>query len=459
MIISPSIFKNYDIRGIIPDELDIDGVKRIIQATAAYFRPSTVCLGYDARKTSRQISQAAREIFLANGIDVVSLGMVTTDMITFASGKFEYDLSIMITASHNPSSYNGFKMATKGGISVSGQTGFYQIRDLVLSNKEFNFNNQRGKLIHKNIYQDWIDFCFSLADLTKIKKMRVVIDAANGAGGKLFGHDYLTNKLPVEIIPLYFQPDGDFPNHLPNPLKSENLEDLRKKVKKESADFGIALDGDGDRIGFITSQGKFITGTVATAIIAKNLLQKSPGEMVLYNAVCGRVVPEVVKKSGGRSKRVRVGYSLIKKEMQEEKAIFAGEHSCHYFYRHVYNSEASLLTFLLILEEISGRGLSFTQMVDQIDKYPQSGEINFEVEDKEEVMKEVEELYKNKAKSIDWLDGISIWFEDWWANIRPSNTQPLLRLNLEADNKEILTNKTKELISLIESLGGRKSNQ
>ncbi len=458
MVINPGIFKDYDIRARIPDELDMEGVGRIAEAAVFNFKPSDVAIGYDARTTSKQISAILTEVFISAGIDVIDLGMVSTDMVYFASGKHNYDLSIMVTASHNPAQYNGFKMTTKGGVAVSGPSGFYQIRDLALSDKKFTFNkSKKGGLEHKDIFKDWIDYCLSFVKRENIEKMKVVIDAGNGVGGKLFGHKYLVDNLPIEIVPLYFKPDGTFPNHIPNPLKSECLIGLREKIEETGADFGVALDGDGDRISFLTPEGKFISGTVITAILARELLKKNPGQTILYNAVCGRVAPEVIKSAGGIPKRVRVGHSLIKTDMRKENALFAGEHSCHYFYRDIYFAESSLVTFLLIAEFFSKQNQPISKVIERLDKYPQSGEINFEVKDKMSVMKAIEKNYQNKAKSIDWLDGISIWLDNWWANIRASNTQPLLRLNVEADTEEILNQKTKELISLIESLGGSQS--
>ncbi len=460
MTINPDIFKNYDIRGVIPDELDMAGVNRLAEAVVDYFKPKQVAIGRDVRNTSPEIFSLFKEVFLGAGVNVFDLGIVSTDMVYFASGKLDADLSIMITASHNPAEYNGFKMMTKGAKAVSGDTGFYPLRDLVLSAKKFNLSSKnKGKLTSVDIYQDWIDFCLSFVDLKKITPKKVVIDAGNGVAGKLFGHPYLNEKLPVEIIPLYFKPDGNFPNHLPNPLNQDNLTDIQNEINRRQADFGVVLDGDGDRIGFLSEKGEFLSGTATTALIAGELLKKYPGEMILYNAVCGRIVPETVKNAGGVSERVRVGHSLIKAEMRESNALFAGEHSCHYFYRDVYFAEASLVSFLSMIDYLSLNEVPFSTAVRQFNKYPRSGEINFQVNDKQVVIKGIEKNYHQKADTVDWLDGVSVWFKTWWANIRPSNTQPLLRLNVEADNSQVLNEKTEELISLIESLGGQKSSQ
>lgn len=456
MKISTNIFRDYDIRAVIPQELDYDGIERLMKATAFYFKPKVVAIGYDARLTGPKIQKLSLKAFQDQGIDVVDLGQITTDMMTFSAGKYNYDLAIIVTASHNPSEYNGFKMAIKGGTSVSGETGFYSIRDLAQTKKIFPDNQKKGKLIKKDIYQEWIDFCFSLSDYKKIKPLKVVIDTGNGIAGKVFGNKLITQKIPIKIIPLYFDPDGHFPNHVPNPLVMDNLKSLIERVKKEKADLGVAVDGDGDRIAFVTEKGEFVSGTITTAIIAKNLLKKYPGETVLYNAVCGRIATETIKSAGGKPQRVRVGYSLIKQQMDKTKAIFAGEHSCHYFYKNVYNSESTLLTFLLILEFLSEQNKPFSEIFSLYNKYFVSGEINFEVKNKTKIMEKIAQEYQNKADKLDWLDGVSIWFKSWWANVRPSNTQPLLRLNVEADNLQLLKQKEQEFIKLITAWGGKR---
>ncbi|MFC1726962.1 phosphomannomutase/phosphoglucomutase [Patescibacteria group bacterium] len=458
MKVDPGIFRNYDVRAIIPEEMDWEGLERFAQATNYLFRPKKVVIGFDARLTGKKISALFSRVFQEAGVEVVDLGQVSTDMVYFASGIIASDLFIMVTASHNPPEYNGFKMTLAKGVKVSGDQGFYKIRDLILSNNRLKLEaSKKGNIKKVNIYKDWIDFCLSFIDQTKLKPLKVVVDAGNGIGGKLFGHQYLLKKLPIKLIPLYFELDGSFPNHIPNPLKPENLEDIKKKVISSKADLGFALDGDGDRITLITEKGEFVRGGIITALIADSFLSKNPKQTILYNAVVGRIVREIVKKRGGKSKRVRVGYSLIEKEMKKTGAVFAGEHSCHFMYRDVNNSEASLLTYLILLEAFSDSSQPVSRVVKKYWKYPQSGEINFEVEDKQATMKKISQLYQKKAEKIDWLDGLTIWFKNGWVSIRPSNTQPLLRLNVEADNKLILKNRVREFVKQIESLGGIKS--
>lgn len=459
MTINPGIFRDYDIRAVIPEELDLEGAERIGRATISLFKPKKVAISYDARLTGKEIYNRLKEAFLNMGVDVIGLGQITTDMMSYSAMELGYDLSIIVTASHNPGIYNGFKMCRSILGPVNGETGFYKIRDMVLSSQKFPDSQIKGNYEERDIYKEWIDFCFSLYKGEKIRPFKVVIDTGNGIAGKLFGHKYLLEKLPIKIIPLFFKPDGNFPNHIPNPLKTENLQFLIHKIKKEKAYFGVAIDGDGDRIVFLTETGKPLSGTIIITLISQILLNKNPGSMILYNSVCGRIIKEKVKEWGGQSKRVRVGYSLIEKEMRKTGAIFAGEYSCHFLYQKTHNCEASLYTLLLILGLLSKSKIPFSKIVAPLDKYFQSGEINFETNDKEKIMKEIEKRYQNKARSIDWLDGVTIWFDNFWANIRPSNTQPLLRLNIEADNQNIGDQKKEEFISLIVSLGAKISKE
>lgn len=457
-MINPTIFRDYDIRANMGVELDLAGVKRIAEATIALWQPKTVSLGRDMRASGKEIFEAMAQVYRQHGIDVVDLGMITTDMSYFASFKYGYDLSVMISASHNPPEYNGLKFVKKGAIAVSGESGIYKIRDWAVGKQSLPaYKGGEGKLSQQDLYDQWINYCLGQVDISEIKPYTVVIDAGNGMASVLF--DRMKGKLPLKIVPLYFELDGSFPNHIPNPLKPENVVDLQKKVTQEKADLGVAFDGDGDRIAFIDEQGKYITGTITTAIIAEMLLRKNPGEIILYNAVCGRVVPETIKKHGGKSHRVRVGHTLIKEAMRKYQAFFCGEHSGHYFYKSTANAESALLTLLYVAELMSARNQKLSQIVAEFDKYPSIPETNFEVTDKDKVMMQLEAAYKDKAESTDWLDGVTIWFQDGWVNVRPSNTQPLLRLNIEADDDAILKRLKQEFMQNIESLGGKLSTE
>jgi len=455
MKLDPAIFRDYDIRAVVPDQLDEQGITRIAQAIIHIFKPKSVQVGHDMRLTSPQFHQAFINTFLQSGVNVVDLGLTATDMGYFAAGTHDEDMVITISASHNPSEFNGLKIVKQGAIAVSGDSGIYQIRDLAVSKKDLKLKPSiPGKLTKRNILPDWIKHALKFIHLDKMKPFKVVIDAGNGMAGYFM--PAFEKKLPLKVTRLYYQLDGSFPNHTPNPIKPENLKDLIAKVKTTNADLGMAFDGDGDRVTLIDETGRIISGTIITAIIAANLLKKHPQDTILYNAIVGRVVPEVVKQNQGKPLRVKVGHTLIKEAMRKNNGLFCGEHSGHYYFRDNFYADSAIIAALLVLELISEQNLKLSQLVKQYDKYPSISEINFEVKDKQTVMKQIEKQYKDKADSTDWLDGISIWFSDWWANVRPSNTEPLLRLNLEANNQTILDQKTSEFVKIIESLGGKR---
>lgn len=455
-MIKASIFRDYDVRAIIPDELDEKGAIRIGQVLAKIFQPKIVAIGHDMRLSANKISGGLKEGFLKQGVNIVDLGLISTDMAYFAAGKYKYDLALSVSASHNPPKYNGFKLVKKGAIAVAGDSGIYDIRDFAVSDKKIAPAKKRGKIIKKDISADFVQHCLSFVNLKKIKPFRVVIDAGNAMAG------YIIPKfepfLPIKIIPLYFKLDGTFPHHIPNPLLPEGTIDLKRKVFETKADFGLAFDGDSDRMYFIDEKAKLISGTIMTAMLAETMLKKYPGKIILYNAVTGRIVPETVKKLGGESIRVRVGHTLIKENMRKYNACFAGEHSGHYYFKKNYYADSAFIAMLIALELISEKNRPLSQIVSQYDKYPSIIETNFKVKNQMAVMKKVEKIYKKKAKNIDWLDGITIWFKNSWVNIRPSGTQPLLRLNIEADDKNYLSEKKQEFLQLFKQLGAQKKD-
>jgi len=455
MTIDPQIFRDYDIRAIIPDQLDEDGLRRITKAIIFHLQPKTIQVGRDMRTTSPKFHQAFIETALESGVDVVDLGLVSTDMLYFAAGKYNEDLAITISASHNPPEYNGMKIVKKGAVAVSGESGIYQIRDLAVSIKKLDIESKRkGVLKKRDIMAAWIEHLVSFIDLGKMKPFKVVVDTGNGMAGYFMPH--LEKKLPWQVTRLYYQLDGTFPNHIPSPIEPKNMEDTINKVKEVGADVGMAFDGDGDRVFLVDETGRILSGTATTAIIAENLLQKNPGETILYNAIVGRIVPEIIKKYNGKPHRVRVGHTLIKEAMRKYDGLFCGEHSGHYYFRQNFYADSAIIAALLVLELMSIKNKKLSELVDEYDKYPSSGEINFKVADKESVMKQLEAEYREKAESTDWLDGVSVWFKDWWFNVRPSNTEPLLRLNIEANDRRLLEDKIKELVNKIESLGGKE---
>lgn len=455
MALDPQIFKDYDIRAVVPDQLDEAGIKRVAQAIVYYFKPKSVQVGRDMRLTSASLQKALIDTFLTSGVNVVDLGLTATDMIYYASATYSEDLAITVSASHNPPEYNGMKMVKKGAIAVSGDSGIYQLRDLAVSNQDLSVKPiQIAKLTQRNLLPGWVNHVMKFIDLTKMKPFSVVIDAGNAMAGYFM--PAFEKQLPWRVSRLFYDLDGRFPNHLPSPIEPKNMQSLIDKVKAVKADLGMAFDGDGDRVFLVDETGKIMSGTIMTAVICQNLLQKHPKDSILYNAIVGRIVPEIINKHQAKPVRVKVGHTLIKEAMRQQNGLFCGEHSGHYYFRDNFYADSAIIAALLVLELMSEKNLKLSQLIELYDKYPNSGEINFQVKDKQSMMKQIEANYKSKAESTDWLDGITIWFSDWWANVRPSNTEPLLRLNLEADNQTILKEKLAELVKLIESLGGVK---
>lgn len=451
MTIHPSIFKDYDIRAEVDSQLDEEGVTRMGEAMVELFEPKTVAVGRDMRTSSPAWFKALSKGLTSRGVNVIDLGEIATDMAYFAAGTLDVDLAVMISASHNPPKYNGFKIVKRGAIGVSGDSGIYDLRDLVLSDKTFSAATKQGSVTKKDILADWVQHALSLVKADELKPFKIVVDAGNGMAGKII--PAIQKHIPGEIIPLFFELDGTFPNHLANPLLTETHDSMIEAIKKHEADLGIMFDGDGDRMFLFDETGRFVSGTITTALVAAQMLSTKPGSTILYNAICGRVVPETVAKLGGESVRVRVGHTLIKEAMRKHNGLFAGEHSGHYYFKDNFSADSGLIASLVVLELLSSQGKKMSEAVDEYDIYPSSGEINFSVEDKEAMMKGLEEHFGD-AESSDWLDGVSIWYTTWWANIRPSNTQPVLRLNVEADDAATLKEKTDEIASYIKQHGG-----
>lgn len=455
MIIDPSIFRDYDIRAVAGQQLDVDGVKRIAKAIVKIFHPKSMQVGHDMRITSPEYYEAFINSVLECGVDVVKLGYVSTDMLYYASGTGDEDISVTISASHNPPEYNGMKMVKKGAVAISGDSGIYDIRDLAVSDEPIEFQGATpGKILERIIMEEFVDFDLKFVDMTIMKNFKVVIDTGNGMAGYFMPE--FEKKLPWEVTRLYYELDGTFPNHVPSPIEEKNRLDCINKVKEISADFGLVFDGDGDRVFMIDEKGRTLSGTIVTAAIAENILKKKPGATILYNAIVGRVVKEVIDKYQGKPERVRVGHTLIKEAMRKFDGNFCGEHSGHYYFKENFYADSAIIAALMVTDLMSAKNQKLSEIYDEYNKYPASQEINFEVEDKMKIMKTIESEFKNSANSIDWLDGITVWFDTYWFNVRPSNTEPLLRLNVEADNQSLLEEKIKELVTKIESFGAKE---
>jgi len=452
MIVDPSIFRDYDIRAVAGKQLDEEGLVRVAQAIIRLFNPKRVQIGHDMRVTSPRFHQLFIETFLNSGIDVFDLGLLSTDMLFYAAGIYDEDLSITISASHNPPEYNGIKMAKKGSLPVNEIS---KIKDLAISSQDLEVkSDKKGTLQKRDIMQGWINHILKFIDVPKMKPFKVVSDTGNGMAGYYL--PILEEKLPWKVTQLFYKLDGTFPNHVPSPIEEKNRIDCTNKVKELNADFGLVFDGDGDRVFMIDEKGRTLSGTIMTAIIAENILKNKPGATILYNAIVGRIVPEIIQKNGGKPLRVRVGYTLIKKAMRDNDADFCGEHSGHYFFKENFFADSAIIAALIVAELMSVKNKKLSEFYDEYNKYFDSGEINFTVQDKERIMKSLEQEYKPIAKSTDWLDGISVWFDNFWFNVRPSNTEPLLRLNIEANTSTILEEKVKELVLKIEKMGGKE---
>lgn len=452
MAMDLSIFKDYDVRGTYPIQINADAAEAIAYAIVRKFAPKTVCICRDMRLSGDEIFQAFSRIFVQQGINVFDAGLTGTEVAYYIAGTKPYDLVIMISASHNPPEYNGFKLVLHGPVAVTSDTGLYDVRDLIAQGP-LPAAASKGNVELIDIWNEWKEKILSLVDLKSLKPLSVVVDAGNGMAGKMV--PFVFEGLPMKITSLFFDLDGNFPNHVPNPLIDKNNEALIGKIKKVNADIGLTFDGDADRLFLIDDRGRIVSGTITTALLSKYILAKNPGELILYNAICGRIVPETIEKYGGSSKRVRVGHSYIKQYMKETGAVFAGEHSGHYYLRDYFRAESGQAVALMVLALLSSQPKKLSELVDELNIYPASGEINFLVSDIPAVTGAIKTGFPD-AQSIDELDGISVWYKEYWFNVRASKTEPLLRLNVEADTQEILDVHTQQLIAKIESLGGKR---
>ncbi|MDP3981170.1 MAG: phosphomannomutase/phosphoglucomutase [Chlamydiota bacterium] len=440
------IFKAYDIRGIYPTEVNEEIAYKIGFAYAKLIGKGPIAIGRDMRKSSLPLFQELSRGITDAGLDVIDIGLVTTPMTTYCNGKYQYHGSIMVTASHNSKEYNGFKLSRKNAIPLGYDTGLAEIEKFA-ANEICNpvQEKNKGEIYTKDITDDYIEHVLSLAE--KIKPLKIVIDAGNGMGGHICPKIF--EKLPCKLVPLYFELDGNFPNHDANPLEKENMIDLQKAVIAEKADLGAAFDGDADRIMFVDNHGELVSADITTALIAKNILLTHPNEIILYDLRSSKAVKEIIEKAGGTAHMTRVGHAFIKKQLREENSIFAGEFSGHYYFRDHYYTDCASMALMHMLSLLSKENTSLSNLIEPLKKYYGSGEINSRVKDPDISIKAIEEKYKD-AK-INRLDGILIEYPTWWFNVRKSNTEPLLRLIVEADTELLLKEKTKEILDMIRS--------
>ncbi|HET7637491.1 MAG TPA: phosphomannomutase/phosphoglucomutase, partial [Ktedonobacteraceae bacterium] len=426
--VDPAIFSAYDVRGIYGETLTDAVAYRIGRAAAQYLNVPEIAVGRDMRLSSPQLAAAILQGITDQGVNAVDLGMTTTDGLYFAVGKFNYPAGVMITASHNPGKYNGMKFCRAQAFPISLESGLAEIRDLAVSG-QFTEPATRGKITKRDIIDDYVNHVLTFVDVSKIKPLKVVIDAGNGMAGLVLPRVF--QRLPCELVPLYFELDGNFPHHPASPIEPENMVDVQQKVREVHADLGGAFDGDADRMFPVDEHGDLVDGSMVTAAMAESLLRKHPGSTILYNLIVSKSVPALINKSGGKAVRTRVGHSYIKAEMRKLNAIFGGEHSGHFYFRDNWFADSGLIAFLILLELISVENKPLSEILKPLDQGVRSGEINSTVHDVQGKLQALEDHFGKDAPSVDKLDGITIDYGDWWFNVRPSNTEPLLRLNLE----------------------------
>jgi len=441
--VNPKIFRAYDIRGIYPDELDEDVAYKIGQVLVALLKPKQMAVGRDMRLSSPQLFEALAKGITSQGADVDDIGLVATEMLYFTAGKYNYDGGVMVTASHNPGNYNGFKLIGSNMQMIGEGTGMSEIKKL--ASQDYPIVSIRGKVKRKDILSDYLDHVFSVVKPQDLKPLKVVIDAGNAMAGEFL--PLIFEKFPGKLIPMYFELDGSFPHHLANPLEEENIKDLREKVLEVKADLGVAFDGDADRIIFLDEKGQPISGDISLALLAKRFLEEEKGASIVYNLTCSHALPEEIKKLGGVPIYSRTGHTFIKRLMRKHNAVFGGEISGHYYFRKNFYSESGFMALLLMLKILSASDTPLSQLVSDIVRYFRTPEINIEIEDRSAAIKKLEDKYQDGK--IDYLDGLTVEYEDWWFNARPSNTEPLLRVVVEAKTKGLMEEKKEEILGII----------
>ena len=452
MALDPKAFKAYDVRGVHPDELDEDGGHRIGRAYVEQFEPKRIAVGRDMRLSSPSMAEAVIDGAAEAGADVVDIGTVGTEMVYFHVGANGLDGGIAVTASHNPKEYTGMKIVRRGALPVGLDSGLAEIRERALSigdtsGARHGAREARGSVTEEDAYPAFVDKVLSFADVEAIEPLRTVFDAANGMAGAMLPP--ILERLPVDAIRCFFEPDGSFPNHEPNPLLPENREFVVGKVRDEGAALGIAFDGDADRCFFVDDSGEFVPGDFVTALLAESMLEKEPGATIIYDARASWAVRDVVERAGGTALVNRVGHAFIKHRMRKENAAFAGEVSGHYYFRDFSQADSGTIPALLMLELVSKRGAPLSEILRPFrERYFLTGEINSRVADVPLKLQELKERFGREGE-ISHIDGLSVASENWHFNVRPSNTEPLLRLNLEARELELMERKRDEVLAVI----------
>jgi phosphomannomutase len=446
-VLDPKVFKAYDVRGIYQDELDEEGARAIGRAYVEQFEPRKIAVGRDMRMSSPSMAAAAVEGAASAGADVLDLGLVGTEMVYFAVGELGLDGGIMVTASHNPKEYTGMKIVRRGALPVGGESGLLEVRDRAV--REAKASDGSGQVEEHDIWPAYVERVLSFVDVSAIRPLKVVIDAANGMAGVMLPP--VLEQLPIDARPFYFEPDGTFPNHEPNPLLPENREFIVSKTLDEGADLGVAFDGDADRCFFVDDTGEFVPGDFVTALLAASVLEKEPGSRIIYDVRASWAVPETIENGGGEALINRVGHAFIKHRMRKDSAVFGGEVSGHYYFRDFSQADSGVVPFLLMLELISKSGRKLSELLAPFrERFFLTGELNTPVSDVPLKLQELKERFAAEG-TVSHLDGLSVDADDWHFNVRPSNTEPLLRLNLEARSQELMERKRDEVLAVIRS--------
>jgi phosphomannomutase len=443
-----AIVKAYDVRGVVPDQLDGEAARSL---GAAFVRVvgaagSAIVIGHDMRPSSPELVAAFAEGATAHGADVVDIGLASTDQLYFASGSLDLP-GAMFTASHNPAQYNGIKLCRAGAVPVGQDSGLAEIRELAEVGVP-EADGPRGSVRRQDVLGSYADYLRSLVDLRGNRPLKVVVDAGNGMGGHTV--PTVLTGLPVELVPMYFELDGTFPNHEANPLDPANLVDLQERVRAERADLGLAFDGDADRCFVVDERGEPVSPSAVTGLVASRELAREPGATVIHNLITSRAVPEIVRECGGTPVRTRVGHSFIKTEMARTGAVFGGEHSAHYYFRDFWRADTGMLAALHVLSALGEQSAPLSELAARFERYVSSGEINSRVHDQAAALGAVRARYAaGPDVTVDDLDGMTVQAPDWWFNLRASNTEPLLRLNVEAADRETMQSVRDDVLAIV----------
>jgi phosphomannomutase len=444
-----AIFKAYDIRGTYPDQLDERIAEAVGSAFGVFVKSPQIVIARDMRTSGDALSSAFAKGVRAVGVEVVDLGLASTDFLYFATGYLGVP-GAMFTASHNPARYNGIKLTLAGAKPIGGESGLLEIEEMTNQFYDAPAQGELAGYSTLDLTKEWVDHVHSFVDTTSFRPLKIVADTANGMGGFVAPLVFAGTPFKLEI--LFGELDGSFPNHPADPLNPENLKDLQRRVLETGADIGLAFDGDADRVFLIDEKAQPVSGSTTTAMVASVMLRRHPGATVLYNLICSKAVPESIAEEGGVGIRTRVGHSFIKQTMAETGAVFGGEHSGHYYYRDNYRADSGIITAFIVLELMSTSDLPLSEITRPFIRYADSGEINTQVRDPKRTVERAEVKLEAEGVAVDQLDGLTADYGSWWFNLRPSNTEPLLRLNVEAKDEESLRQHVDDVLALLKDL-------